>query len=67
MKYLMAKYIEIEFFINQDKLGSFDNGTSIKQKYITKKYNTVVRIRVSANQAYIALKGENSGVTRSKF
>ena len=63
----MAKEIERKFLINQDELGSLDNGTSIKQGYISTKDNTVVRVRVSGNQAYLTLKGENTGVTRSEF
>ncbi len=63
----MAKEIERKFLINQDVLGALDNGTSIKQGYISTKDKTVVRVRVSGNQAYLTLKGEATGVTRSEF
>ena len=63
----MAKEIERKFLINQDELGSLENGTSIKQGYISTTDNTVVRVRVSGTQAYLTLKGENMGVTRSEF
>jgi adenylate cyclase len=63
----MAKEIERKFLINQDALGALDNGTSIKQGYISTKDKTVVRVRVSGNQAYLTLKGEITGVTRSEF
>ncbi len=63
----MGKEIERKFLINQDELGALTHGTAIKQAYISTKDNTVVRARVSGNQAYITLKGKNKGVIRSEF
>ncbi len=63
----MAKEIERKFLIDLDKIGSLENGTEIKQGYISTSDKTVVRARVAGEQAYLTLKGENKGVTRSEF
>lgn len=63
----MAKEIERKFLIKQAELGPLEGGAAIKQGYISTKDNTAVRIRVSGNKAYLTLKGENKGVTRTEF
>lgn len=63
----MAKEIERKFLIDLDKIGSLDNGVSIKQGYIKTNSNAVVRARVAGEKAYLTLKGENVGITRSEF
>jgi adenylate cyclase len=63
----MAKEIERKFLLDRTKLGSLDGGTLIKQGYIKTIDKTVVRARVAGNKAYITLKGENTGVTRTEF
>ena len=63
----MAKEIERKFLINLNKLGTLKSGITIKQGYISTKDKTVVRIRVAGQCAYLTLKSENKGVTRSEF
>lgn len=63
----MAKEIERKFLINRNQLGFLENGTSIKQGYISTQDKTSVRVRISGEKAYLTLKGETMGVTRSEF
>lgn len=63
----MAKEIERKFLIDLEEIGSLNDGTIIKQGYISTKDNTVVRVRLAGSKAYLTLKGENKGVTRLEF
>ena len=63
----MAKEIERKFLINMAAIGILENGTAIKQGYISTTDKTVVRARVAGNKAYLTLKGENKQLTRSEF
>ena len=63
----MGKEIERKFLIDQSIIGDLKNGSQIKQGYISTTNNTVVRVRVADQKAYLTLKGENSGATRSEF
>ena len=63
----MAKEIERKFLIDISGVESIGSGSRIKQGYISTTDNTAVRIRVSGAAAYLTLKGENQGATRSEF
>jgi len=63
----MGKEIERKFLINLSELGNLEDGIPIKQAYISTTDNTVVRIRLTGNSAFITLKGENRGATRSEY
>ncbi len=63
----MPKEIERKFLIDLQKLNNLDNGITIKQGYISTTNNTVVRIRMADKNAYLTLKGENKGITRTEF
>lgn len=63
----MAKEIEKKFLVNLDKLSHSEGGADIKQAYIATTDNTVVRVRIAKDKAYLTLKGENVGITRSEF
>jgi len=63
----MAKEIERKFLIDLDKLGPLESGSLIKQGYIPTTDNTAVRVRLTDQRAFLTLKGENDGVTRSEF
>ena len=67
----MALEIERKYLVNLDTLtatqGELSDGTAIKQAYIATADNTVVRIRVAGTKAFITLKGENNGLTRTEF
>ena len=63
----MAKEIERKFLIDVSGIESLGYGSRIKQGYISTTGNTAVRIRVTGAIAYLTLKGENKGATRSEF
>ena len=63
----MAKEIERKFLIDSSKIKLPANGQAIKQGYIATSDNTAVRIRVKGQQAFLTIKGENQGATRSEF
>lgn len=63
----MAKEIERKFLVDLAKIGPLDDGTVIRQGYIATTDKTVVRARVAGDRAYLTLKGENKGLTRSEF
>ena len=63
----MPKEIERKFLIDLSVIGPLEKGVDIKQGYIDTTSNTVVRVRVAGNQAFLTLKGENKGITRSEF
>lgn len=62
----MGQEIERKFLIDTGKLV-LENGRAIKQGYIPTNSKTVVRARIKGSQAFLTLKGENKGATRSEF
>lgn len=62
----MALEIERKYLIDITKLD-LKNGCDIKQGYIQTVDNTVVRVRIKGEQAYLTIKGENVGATRLEF
>ena len=63
----MAKEIERKFLIDLARIGLLEDGTVIKQGYIATADKTAVRARIAGERAYLTVKGENKGVTRSEF
>jgi adenylate cyclase len=63
----MALEIERKFLIDTDKLGKLENGYDIKQGYIQTKDETVIRVRVKGNGAFVTIKGGNIGATRLEY
>lgn len=63
----MSKEVERKYLIDITEIGSLENGAIIKQEYISTTDNTVVRIRISDEHAFLTLKGENNGITRLEF
>jgi len=63
----MGKEIERKFLIDISEIESLGSGSQIKQGYISTTDNTAVRVRVAGAIAYLTLKGENKGATRSEF
>ncbi|MCI5144554.1 MAG: CYTH domain-containing protein [Candidatus Electrothrix sp. AR3] len=63
----MAQEIERKFIIDISQLGELKSGVEIKQGYISTVDNSTVRIRLSGDKAFLTLKGENTGATRSEF
>ena len=63
----MGKEIERKFLIDISEIESLGSGSQIMQSYISTTDNTAVRVRVAGAIAYLTLKGENKGATRSEF
>lgn len=63
----MAKEIERKFLVDMDQWKPEQKGTAIKQGFIPTVGHTVVRIRISADKAYLTIKGKNTGSERSEF
>lgn len=63
----MALEIERKFLIDTNKLEELQNGYDIKQGYIQTKDETVVRVRIKGNGAFVTIKGGNIGATRLEY
>lgn len=63
----MALEIERKYLVDLEKLGTLENGTRIKQAYLSTNKEAVVRVRVKNDKAYLTIKGSNIGVTRLEF
>lgn len=64
----MALEIERKFLvINDDYLLMASKSVNIKQGYLSTRKESTVRIRVKNNQAYITIKGINTGATRCEW
>ncbi|MFT7558593.1 MAG: adenylate cyclase [Flavobacteriales bacterium] len=63
----MAKEIERKFLVELNNLRELPEGIAIKQGYIPTVGNTVVRVRLAGDKAFLTLKGENKGLVRSEF
>lgn len=63
----MATEIERKFLVDLTKLGELPEGQEIQQGYFETSGKTVVRARVKGGKAYLTIKGETIGATRSEF
>jgi adenylate cyclase len=63
----MAKEIERKFLVDMNKWKPEQKGTAIKQGFIPAAGHTAVRIRISGDEAYLTIKGKNTGSERSEF
>ncbi|WP_444895015.1 CYTH domain-containing protein [Microbulbifer sp. EKSA008] len=63
----MAKEIERKFLVDEKSIASFTGGKRIKQAYVSTESKAVVRVRVIGDRAYLTLKGESKGITRTEF
>ena len=63
----MAREIERKFLVDQGRLGPLRNGVAIRQGFIPTADLTVVRVRITGEQAWLTLKGKNEGAVRSEF
>lgn len=62
----MAKEIERKFLVDTGKLPTLPNGHIMKQGYVPTQGITV-RARISNDQAFLTLKGRETGLSRSEF
>ena len=64
----MAKEIERKFLIaNNDWKKYCDEGTSIKQGYLSSQPERTVRIRLVNEKGILTIKSKNIGITRNEF
>ena len=62
----MAKEIELKFTVDVTLLA-LENGTRITQGYLPTTGKAAVRIRITDQSAFLTIKGENKGATRTEF
>lgn len=63
----MAVEIERKFLVALDRLGPLQAGREMSQAYISSRENAVVRVRLAGEEAWLTLKGRNTGTVRSEF
>jgi len=65
----MPEEIERKFLVDVDKLFLPENGERIMQGYIpiAKETRTAVRVRVKGTEAYLTIKGKNTGAVRAEY
>ncbi|MCM1319012.1 MAG: CYTH domain-containing protein [Muribaculaceae bacterium] len=64
----MALEIERKFLVINDEYKSMARAKyNIRQGYLTRRPEGIVRIRVKDDHAYLTVKGKNSGETRLEF
>ena len=63
----MALEIERKFLVNKPLLPPLDDGETIVQGYILTQSKTAVRIRIKGSEAYLTIKGENTGAIRAEY
>ena len=63
----MAQEIERKFLVDPDRLGPLDDGVEIVQGFIETRDLTVVRVRIAGGDAWLTLKGKNTGAVRTEF
>lgn len=63
----IAEEIERKFLVDRHLLGELPAGVRIQQAYLPTRDRSAVRVRVSGEQAWLTLKGENRGARRLEF
>lgn len=63
----MAKEIERKFTVDTDKWKPGDGGMRVRQGYLPISGRTTVRVRITGDDAWLTIKGENKGAVRSEF
>lgn len=63
----MATEIERKFLVRGELWQPKDEGTAIMQGYLCTDPDRTVRVRTRGNQAYLTIKGRNSGISRLEF
>lgn len=63
------KEIERKFLVDIDRWNSIEKPepTHIIQAYLDRAEDHVTRIRIKGKQAFLTIKGSNTGITRSEF
>lgn len=64
---IMATEIERKFLIIGDEWREGATGTELRQGYLARDPDRVVRIRISDKQAWLNIKGATTGISRLEF
>jgi len=59
--------IERKFLVDTEKWQPTKKGIEIKQGYISVNENSVVRVRIAGDLAFITIKGKTTGISRAEF
>jgi len=59
--------IERKFLVDTKKWVPKDEGVKIVQGYLSVDKERVVRVRIKGNQAFLTIKGNQQGITRTEF
>lgn len=59
--------IERKFLVNPEKWTPVNKGTEIKQGYLSADKNRTVRVRIAGDLAFITIKGESRGISRTEY
>lgn len=63
----MAREIERKFLVDTAALPPLTGGVDMVQGFIPTRDLTAVRVRLAGDRAWLTLKGESAGATRSEF
>lgn len=63
----MPEEIERKFLVKNLNLETLERGLIIKQGYLPTSNETVVRVRLYGDNAFLTIKGKSKGATRSEF
>jgi CYTH domain-containing protein len=63
----MGKEIERKFLIKSDFWRSLAKGKRVRQGYLNRKKERVVRIRTIDDKGFLTIKGKTTGATRAEF
>ena len=63
----MGKEIEKKFLIKNQDYKKLSKGITVKQGYLSRDPDQVVRVRVYGSKGFITVKGKNIGTVRSEY
>ncbi len=64
---IMATEIERKFLVNGDQWRKEGTGTELRQGYLARDPERAVRVRISAEKAWLNIKGATKGISRLEF
>jgi len=63
----MPLEIERKFLVNPKKWQPNDEGTQLKQAYLSLAPNPTVRVRIAGDKAFLTIKGRSENISRPEF
>ncbi len=63
----MTKEIERKFLIDRNLWKPNDDGTIIRQGYLSLDPERTVRVRIKGDKGYLTIKGKNQGISRTEL